>query len=253
MDIAKFFGDKFVKLMDDTKRGHSKIYQEVFDQRSFKTLEKLYYKKAFDYLDSLISTGKEANVFLAIKGTDTVAIKIFRRETTSFNNFLEYVEGDPRFYSIKKTRTNISNLMTQKEYRNLKIAEKHKISVPQVKKFLDNIVIMESIGDSNPEPTLDKIPKSIIKQNKDVICKEIEENLFKLKKAKLVHGDLSEYNMIFKDKVYFIDMSQSVTFEHPHAQEYYLRDLKNIKRFFDKFNYNSKKIDKEIEDVNKCI
>jgi RIO kinase 1 len=37
-------------------------------------------------------------------------------------------------------------------------------------------------------------------------------------KAKLVHGDLSEYNILYyKNKIYFIDVSQSVEHDHMNA------------------------------------
>ncbi len=244
MDVSKFFGSKFITGQDNGEKTR-KIYQEVFDNRMFNTISKLYYKKIFDVIDGLISTGKEANVFLAKKGDGKIAIKIFRRETTSFSKFIEYVESDPRFLNIKKNRAQISNLMAHKEFRNLKTAEKFGCRVPKAIKFIENIVVMECIGE--PEQTLDNFSKQEIEENKEQIFSEIEENLRKLKKARLVHGDLSEYNIIFFKNVYFIDMSQSTTYDNPRAKEFYLRDLKNIQRLFKKYKYTSEFIEKEIE------
>ena len=49
------------------------------------------------------------------------------------------------------------------------------------------------------------------------------------RKCQLVHGDLSEYNMLWlDDTVYFIDVSQSVDRLHPHAHEFLLRDCRNV-------------------------
>ena len=48
-------------------------------------------------------------------------------------------------------------------------------------------------------------------------------------KCGLVHADLSEYNMLWhKDKVYFIDVGQSVEKMHPKAEEFLLRDCENV-------------------------
>ena len=54
------------------------------------------------------------------------------------------------------------------------------------------------------------------------------------KKAELVHGDLSEFNILYGDKPYLIDMGQSVTCDHPRALQYLMRDIRNINRFFQK-------------------
>lgn len=40
-------------------------------------------------------------------------------------------------------------------------------------------------------------------------------------KCKLVHADLSEFNMLWwEDKVWLIDVAQSVEHDHPHAIEF---------------------------------
>lgn len=48
-------------------------------------------------------------------------------------------------------------------------------------------------------------------------------------KCALVHGDLSEYNLLwFEDKVWVIDVSQSVELTHPKAMEFLFRDCYNV-------------------------
>jgi len=54
-------------------------------------------------------------------------------------------------------------------------------------------------------------------------------------KCKLIHADLSEYNMLWhENKVWFIDVSQSVEPFHPHALEFLHRDCTNVVEFFTK-------------------
>ena len=51
--------------------------------------------------------------------------------------------------------------------------------------------------------------------------------------CKLIHADLSEYNMLYwSDKIYVIDVSQSVEHDHPHALDFLRRDIGNINDFF---------------------
>lgn len=54
--------------------------------------------------------------------------------------------------------------------------------------------------------------------------------------CKLVHGDLSEYNMLYhQGEAFIIDVSQSVEHDHPHALEFLRKDLINVTQFFSKF------------------
>ena len=58
-------------------------------------------------------------------------------------------------------------------------------------------------------------------------------------KCKLVHGDLSEFNLLYHDgKAYIIDVSQSVEHDHPHALEFLRKDINNVTEFFRKKRVN---------------
>ena len=51
--------------------------------------------------------------------------------------------------------------------------------------------------------------------------------------CKLVHADLSEYNILYhQQQLWIIDVSQSVEHDHPAAFEFLRKDLKNIGDFF---------------------
>lgn len=51
----------------------------------------------------------------------------------------------------------------------------------------------------------------------------------------LIHADLSEYNMLWHDdRLWFIDVSQSIEPTHPCALELLARDCENVVNFFKK-------------------
>lgn len=51
--------------------------------------------------------------------------------------------------------------------------------------------------------------------------------------CKLVHADLSEYNVLYHDgHPYIIDVSQSVEQDHPKSLDFLRNDIRNVKQFF---------------------
>ena len=55
--------------------------------------------------------------------------------------------------------------------------------------------------------------------------------------CKLVHGDLSEYNLLyFKKQIWMIDVSQSVELDHPMALDFLRRDCAVMNDYFRKNN-----------------
>ena len=63
----------------------------------------------------------------------------------------------------------------------------------------------------------------------------IEQMTMLYQKAKLVHADLSEYN-IFKTDVgiMLFDFGSAIDIQHPNSKQFLLRDVMNMNRFFEK-------------------
>jgi RIO kinase 1 len=55
------------------------------------------------------------------------------------------------------------------------------------------------------------------------------------REARLVHADLSEYNILYHEKPYLIDMGQAVTLDHPQARTFLVRDIRNLNRYFSRY------------------
>jgi len=92
-----------------------------------------------------------------------------------------------------------------------------------------NILTMEFVGKNGvPEKTL---VESNVTQNDYNSAISLLINLYK--KAHLVHGDFSEYN-IFKTKtgLVLLDLASAVELEHPNANNFLKRDINNISNFF---------------------
>ena len=71
-------------------------------------------------------------------------------------------------------------------------------------------------------------------------------------KAKLVHGDFSEYNIFKTDNgLVIFDLGSGVDLRHPNSQEFLKRDINNITRFFNKRGILVENPDKLFEEITK--
>ena len=229
-DLKKMLSEKRIKSDADRRVG-----SEVFDKITLETLYKLAKQGYLNVLNGAISTGKEANVFKGIDDNGNyVAVKIYRVTTSDFKKMQDYIQGDPRFKVKTSNKRQVINTWVNKEFRNLKRAYEYGIRVPKPIIAKNNILIMEFIGDEEGNPA--QLMRNVNISNPEKIL-EILINYVKIlyNDAKLVHGDLSGFNILIKDdEPVIIDISQGVVVDHPMAQQLVNRDIGNIVKDFRK-------------------
>lgn len=234
-----------MRKLEETKRLKSvedkQVSSEVFDDKTLKVLYKLANKGYIRSLNGVISTGKEANVFLGIDDDDNpVAVKIYRVMTLDFKKIKEYIAGDPRFKSHGNNTRQIITAWTQKEFKNLSRLYKLGLRVPEPYIAMENVLVMEyleySYDDNSAAPPLSKAKLD----NASEVFEEIIDFMdVAYNKAHLVHGDLSRYNILLSHgHPYIIDVSQSTLDSHPSSRSLLERDIKNILYDSKKFKLN---------------
>ncbi len=239
--IAPYREERKEKGMEDRK-----TYGGIFDKRTLLAFYKLLKRGTIKEVEFPISTGKEGDVFRGVGKEGYIAIKVYRITTVNYKGLSKFIDGDDRFAHIHKTKDTIIFVWAQKEFRNLRDFRKYGVNVPEPIDRWKNIVVMDYIGDENRAAPL---MKDVMETLKNEMAYEIIEEMKKMYKAKLVHGDLSEYNiLVWDDRPHIIDVAQAVPLDHPLADELLLRDLKNMVRVFKKLGLEMsvKELAKEI-------
>jgi len=210
-----------------------KVRQLAFDNRTVRSLLKLFNKGVLEDLTWVISAGKESLVLAGRGPEGELAIKIYRIYTANFKKYLDYIIGDHRFPPVRD-RDKIIPLWAKKEFRNLKRLRDVEVNVPRPIDVTGNILVMQFIGEEGvPAPLLKEVvdlenPRQFL----DAILNDIRKAYVD---GDLVHGDLSEYNvMVWRSKHWIIDVSQAVVTAHPLSFSFLLRDLERITSFFKK-------------------
>ena len=184
-----------------------------------------------------------------------VAIKVFKR-INEFKGRGEYVDGDPRYAGRPfRSLTERAQLevWTEKEYRNLVRAYRAEVPVPNPIHYKDNIIFMRFLGQEGwPAPQVREINIRKGSSKWTALYEQVMGSVQRLfQDARLVHGDLSEYNILIAPNVQvdhkskniesdedlqtvLIDFGQAVDVRHPKAEELLKRDLSRVSQFFSK-------------------
>ncbi|XP_066926541.1 serine/threonine-protein kinase RIO1-like isoform X1 [Clytia hemisphaerica] len=241
------------QVSEISKKQHSQTYrvkdrkdratvEQVLDPRTKMILFKLLNKGVITEINGCISTGKEANVYHAStpSGEDR-ALKIYKTSILVFKDRDKYVSGEFRFRHgyCKGNPRKMVKTWAEKEMRNLARLHSAGIPCPEPIILRSHVLVMEFIGDNGFPASLLKDANISDSKARELYlqCVCILRNLYW--KAKLVHADLSEFNILYNaasDEMFIIDVSQSVEHDHPCAFTFLRKDCTNINAFFRKHN-----------------
>ncbi|KAF4790941.1 Serine/threonine-protein kinase RIO1 [Turdus rufiventris] len=159
------------------------------------------------------ATVEQANVYHASTANgENRAIKIYKTSILMFKDRDKYVSGEFRLNTAQ-------------------------IPCPEPIMLRSHVLVMGFIGKGDrPAPLLKNAQLSDSKI-RELYLQIIQYMRRMYQDARLVHADLSEFNMLYHGgDVYIIDVSQSVEHDHPHALEFLRKDCANVNDFFQKRN-----------------
>jgi RIO kinase 1 len=227
--------------------------EQVLDPNTRMLLLQLINRNIVSEINGCISTGKEANVYHAVTypepseanpDVDTKplhrAIKVYKTSILIFKDREKYISGDYRFQQGYQKSSNraMVRLWAEKELRNLKRLHAAGIPCPEPLYLKLHVLVMGFLGDKKgyPAPRLKDVVfegEDASKRWRDVYYQVLGYMRRTYQVCRLVHGDLSEYNMLWlDDKAWYIDVSQSVEHDHPRSLEFLRMDIKNVTDYF---------------------
>ncbi len=231
------------KVRDKSDRATN---EQVLDDRTRLVIFKLIKTCYFGQINGCISTGKEANVYYCENALlppnptsrsphRQLALKIFKTSILVFKDRDKYVAGEFRFRRgyAKSNPRKMVKMWAEKEFRNLVRLRKGGIRAPEPIVVRSHLLLMEFLGEEGwPSPRLKDAHMSIGRLAKCYRMLLLDMRTM-YHECRLVHADLSEYNILYHQKqLFIIDVSQSVEHDHPHAMEFLRSDCANVTRFF---------------------
>jgi RIO kinase 1 len=210
---------------------HRKLLDEFFDRATLLAVSRLVTQGQFESIDFPISTGKEGGVFRATKGDEYRAVKVYRIGNTTFRHLPAYALEQLRRQTSVRNFGGLIIAWTRREHTILGRLADAGVRAPHPYGHLRNVLVMELIQDGGaPAPRL----RDALIEDPQAVYEDLVEQIGRMvRKAHLVHGDLSPYNTLLAEgRVVLIDVAQAMPTDHPQATKLLERDLANYTKFF---------------------
>ena len=217
-------------------------------------LQSLVEEGLIDTVVRQLMSGKEAMVYVVRCGDDTRCAKIYKEANNrSFRQAVDYTENR----KVKNSRqaramakgTKFGRESQEAAWQSAEVDALYRLAaagvrVPQPFNFTEGVLLMELVTDADGDaaPRLNDVsftPEQA-RQHHATLVGEVVRMLC----AGVVHGDLSEFNILLAhsgedntdDFPVIIDLPQAVDAAgNNHAQRMLLRDVANLRDFFGQF------------------
>ena len=197
-----------------------------------------------------LMSGKEAQVFVVRTGDDIRCAKVYKEANKrSFKQAVQYQEGRSVRNSRRARAMAKGTRYGQKEQESAWLTAevdalyrlaKAGVRVPTPHGFVDGVLLMDLIvdDDGDPAPRLDDVDfdAATAREYHDRMMQEIVRMLA----AGLVHGDLSEFNVLVEaDGPVIIDLPQAVNAAgNNNAERMLKRDVNKMRDYFGQYDHN---------------
>ena len=194
-----------------------------------------------------LMSGKEADVFMVRCGDEIRCAKVYKEASKrSFKKAVEYQEGrkvrNSRRQRAMEKGSKFGRQQQEDIWQNAEVDALYTLAnagvrVPQPYGCFDGVLIMELITDDNGDvaPRLNDVDMSAEQAIEDHA--EMMENIKLMLCAGLIHGDLSEFNVLVDDYgPVVIDLPQAVdAAANNNAKRMLTRDINNMTNYYSQY------------------
>jgi len=171
-----------------------------------KRLQPLVEDGMIDEVISQLMSGKEAEVYVVRCGDDIRCAKVFKEASKrSFKQAVQYQEGrkvrNSRRARAMSKKTQYGQKEQENAWLNAEVEALYQLAsagvrVPKPYGFIDGVLLMELITDADGyvAPRLDDVTLS--PEDAKIWHQQVIEEVVRMLCAGLVHGDLSEFNVL---------------------------------------------------------
>lgn len=212
-----------------------------------KRLQPLVDDGLIDEVLSQLMSGKEAQVYVVRCGDHVRCAKVYKEAgKRSFKQAVQYQEGrkvkNSRSARAIGKRSRYGQQEQEQAWLNAEVEALRRlaeagVNVPATHGFVDGVLLMDMISDSDgdPAPRLNDVSMSA-EQARDFHGRLIAD-VVKMLCAGLIHGDLSEFNVLVASSgPVIIDLPQAVNAAgNNSAAALLLRDVENMANYFGRF------------------
>ena len=194
-----------------------------------------------------LMSGKEAMVFVVTCGDEVRCAKVYKEANKrSFRQSVDYTEGrktkNSRQARAMQKGSKYGRESQEAAWQSAEVDALYRLAnagvrVPTPYNFYEGVLLMELVtsDDGNAAPRLNDVQLSAataLKYHAFLI-----EQVVKMLCAGIVHGDLSEFNILVgSDGPVIIDLPQAVDAAgNNHAKDMLARDVKNLADYFGQF------------------
>ena len=212
-----------------------------------KRIEPLVEDGLVDKVLRQLMSGKEAKVYVVECGNEIRCAKIYKEANQrSFHQAVDYTEGrrvkNSRQARAMEKGTRYGRKEQEAAWQNSEVDALYKLAaagvrVPKPHGFFEGVLLMELLVDANGEPAprlndLDLSPE----QAREFHAMLIQQVVLMLC-AGIVHGDLSEYNILVDSSgPVIIDLPQAIdAAANNNAARMLERDVENLANYFGQF------------------